>query len=109
GVSVLVLAWNGSVIVGTFPEGKFFRVDFNGKGEPAIQLTSLGSSGEIWGLAYDAKSSALYAATGSPGKLFRVTADGRVQEYFSTEEPHFVSVAVGSDAAVYAGSTGSGL
>lgn len=109
GVSALVLAWNGSVIAGTFPEGKLFRVDPNGKGETATQLTSLGSSGEIWGLAYDAKSSALYAATGSPGKLFRVTADGRAQEYFSTEEPHLVSVAVGSDGAVYAGSTGGGL
>jgi len=109
-VSALAIAWNGDVIAGTFPEGKLYRLP-GGKGEgaKAAQLAALPQAEDVWGLAYDAKAKALYAATGPEGKLFRVDAAGKSQVYFDSEEPHLMSVAVADDGAVYAGSTGKAL
>jgi hypothetical protein len=108
-VSSLVVAWNGDVIAGTFPDGKLFRVPLQGKGERATELTNLSGAEDVWDLAYDARAKALFAATGPEGKLYRVEASGKAQEYFDSEEPHLVSVAVGQDGSVYAGSNGKAL
>jgi hypothetical protein len=51
----------------------------------------------------------LYAATGPEGKLFRVDEGGKAQVYFDSKAPHLVSVAVGEDGTVYAGSQGKAL
>ena len=109
-VSALAEAWNGDVIAGTFPEGKLYRLP-GGKatGAQAQVFAELPGAEDIWGLAYDAKSKALYAATGPEGKLFRIDAAGKAQVYFDSDEPHLMSVAVGEDGAVYTGSNGKGL
>jgi hypothetical protein len=108
-VSSLALAWNGAVVAGTFPEGKLFRIDPNGKGGQATQLASLDGAEDVWGLAFDSKNKALYAATGPEGKLFRVDSGGRAQVHFDSDEPHLVSVAVDENGTVYTGSNGKGL
>jgi hypothetical protein len=110
-VSALALAWNGDVIAGTFPEGKLFKLPKGGgNGGPAPSFGTLEAGIEdIWGLAFDAKAKVLYAATGPSGKLFRVDQGGKGQVYFDSDEPHLVSVAVGDDGAVYAGSNGKAL
>ncbi|MEJ7729314.1 MAG: hypothetical protein WKG00_08865 [Polyangiaceae bacterium] len=110
-VSALALAWNGDVVAGTFPEGKLFKLPKGGgNGGPAPSFGTLEAGIEdIWGLAFDAKAKVLYAATGPSGKLFRVDQGGKGQVYFDSDEPHLVSVAVGDDGAVYAGSNGKAL
>lgn len=109
-VSALVIAWNGDVIAGTFPEGKLYRLPGGaGKGGEAALFATLPDTEDIWGLAFDAKAKALYAATGPEGKLFRVDSAGKAQVHFDSDEPHLVSVAVADDGAVYAGSNGKAL
>ncbi|WP_437894699.1 hypothetical protein [Sorangium sp. So ce124] len=109
-VSALALAEGGDVIAGTFPEGKLFRLPRGaGNGGPAKVFAELPDTEDVWGLAYDPRAKALYAATGSGGKLFRVDAAGKAQVYFDSDEPHLMSVAVGDDGAVYAGSNGKAL
>ncbi|WP_437325427.1 hypothetical protein [Sorangium sp. So ce381] len=109
-VSALALAFDGDVIAGTFPEGKLFRLPRGaGNGGPAKVFAELPDTEDVWGLAYDPRAKALYAATGSGGKLFRVDAAGKAQVYFDSDEPHLMSVAVGDDGAVYAGSNGKAL
>ncbi|HEX6278166.1 MAG TPA: hypothetical protein VFZ53_34210 [Polyangiaceae bacterium] len=100
-VTSLSVAWGGAVAVGTLPEGKLMKWD---RGKLAEVVTLKGAQ-HIFGLAYDAKQNALYAATGPEGKLFRVSADGRAQVHFDAEEAHLMSVAVGPDGTVYAGAS----
>ncbi|WP_437875826.1 hypothetical protein [Sorangium sp. So ce513] len=109
-VSALVLAFDGDVIAGTFPEGKLYRLPRGaGNGGPAKLFAELPKTEDVWGLAYDARARALYAATGPDGKLFRLDATGKAQVYFDSDEPHLVSVAVADDGTVYAGSNGKAL
>jgi hypothetical protein len=109
-VSSLALAWNGDVIAGTFPDGKLFRLPGGaGKGGEAAVFATLPETEDIWGLAFDAKAKALYAATGPEGKLFRVDAGGKAQVHFDSDDPHLVSVAVAEDGSVYTGSNGKAL
>lgn len=109
-VSAMAVAWNDEVILGTFPEGKLFKIPAGGKGAgAAAAFVTLPGVEDIWGLAYDAKAKALYAATGPEGKLFRIDQAGKAQVFFDSDEPHLVSVAVADDGTVYAGSNGKAL
>lgn len=109
-VSALAIAWNGDVIAGTFPEGKLFKLPGGaGKGGEAAVFATLPETEDIWGLAFDAKANALYAATGPDGKLFRLDAAGKEQVFFDSDEPHLMSVAVAEDGSVYTGSNGKAL
>jgi hypothetical protein len=108
--SAMAVAWNGDVVIGTFPDGKIFRLPGrDAKGRAAAELVALEGAEDVWDLAYDAKNKALYAATGPEGKVFRVDAQGKAQVYFDSEEPHLVSLALGDDGALYAGSNGKAL
>jgi hypothetical protein len=113
-VSAMSLAWGGDVILGTFPEGKLLKFAANTKAgaDPKLTTSSLATLPgveDVWSLAYDAKSKALYAATGPEGKLFRVDQQGKAEVYFDSDEPHLTSVAVADDGTVYAGSNGKAL
>jgi hypothetical protein len=108
-VSSLAVAWNGEVIAGTFPEGKLFKVPGAQKGGAAELFATLPGAEDIWSLAYDAKNKALYAATGPKGELFRIDQAGKAQVYYKSDDAHLVSVAVGDDGTVYAGSNGKAL
>jgi hypothetical protein len=109
-VSSMAVAWNGDVILGTFPDGKIFKIGAGGnRGASAPVFVALPGVEDIWGLAFDAKAQALYAATGPDGKLYRIDRQGKAQVYFDSKEPHLMSVAVGDDGTVYAGSTGKAL
>ena len=100
-VTSLVNAWGGTVAVGTLPDGKVLKLE-RGK---LTELATLKGAEHVFALAFDAKSNALYAATGPEGKLFRITQQGNAQVYFDAEEQHLMSVAVGPDGAVYAGAS----
>src|SRR5690606_37161922 len=97
----LVEAWNGTIVVGTLPEGKLLRLD-GGKLTP---LATLKGAQHIWQLAYDARAGVVYATTGPEGKLFRISRDGDAQVYFDAEEQQLLSVAVAPDGTVYTGAS----
>lgn len=108
-VSSMVIAWNGEVILGTFPEGKLYKIAANAQGVTATAFATLPDAEDVWGLAFDPKARALYAATGPEGKLFRLDQAGKPQVFFDSEEPHLMSVAVDDTGTVFTGSSGKGL
>ncbi len=109
GVSSLVIAWNGDILAGTFPNGRIYKIDPAGKGDKPALFAAFPGVEHVWALAYDEKGSALYAATGPDGKLFRVNSLGAAELYFDSDEPHLVSLALGDGGVVYAGSSGKAL
>jgi len=108
-VSSMAIAWNGDVILGTFPEGKLYKIAANAQGVTATVFATLPGAEDVWGLAFDPKAKALYAATGPEGKLFRLDQGGKEQVFFDSEESHLMSVAVDDAGTVFTGSSGKGL
>src|SRR5262249_11261823 len=51
----------------------------------------------------------LFAATGPTGKVFRIDPSGVSSIFYPSDEPHIVSLAVGNNGEVYAGSSGKGI
>jgi hypothetical protein len=112
--SAMAIAWNGDVIVGTFPSGKLFKLPkgqgaAGGKVEAAKEFATLEGAEYIWALAYDEKTKSLYAATGPEGRVLRIDEQGKSQVHFDAEDTHIVSLAVGPDGKVYAGTSGKAL
>jgi hypothetical protein len=105
-VTSMVQGFGKAVFAATMPNGRIVRVDPGGR---VTTFVDLADTDHVWALAFDAKNNALFAATGPHGKLFRVDAAGKAQVYFSSDEPHLVSLAVGPDGALYAGSSGKAL
>jgi len=109
-VSALAIGPKGEVIAGTFPQGQVFRLKPSeldgGAKKPWLELED---TEDIWSLAYDPKTKAVFAATGPDGKLFRISAAGKPDVFFDSDEAHLVSVAVAPDGTVYAGSNGKAL
>jgi hypothetical protein len=100
-ITSLANAWGGSVAAGTLPEGKVMKWE-RGK---LTELVTLKGAKHVFGVAFDAKNNALYAATGPEGKLFRITQTGEAQVYFDAEEQHLMSVAVAPDGSVLTGAS----
>lgn len=100
-VTSLAQGFGGAVLLGTLPGGKVMKWD-RGK---LSDLSALPGADHVFGIAFDKKTNALFAATGPQGKLFRIGADGSAQVYFDAEEPHLVSVAVDANGTVYAGAS----
>ncbi|MBM4360541.1 MAG: hypothetical protein FJ096_20740, partial [Deltaproteobacteria bacterium] len=112
-VASLAAGDDGTVFAGTFPDGAIHKLDSKaeaGKDAPPDKpWLTLPETENVWDLAYDASSKALYAATGPEGRLYRIDAAGKAEVYYDSDEPHLVSVAVAPDGSVYAGSSGKAL
>jgi hypothetical protein len=110
-VSALALAWNGDAVAGTFPSGKLYRLGkaFGAAATEAKAWSELAGAEYVWGLTFDPKARALYAATGPEGKVFRIDEGGRAQVHFDAEDSHVVSIALAPDGTLYAGTAGKAL
>lgn len=100
---VLSLAADGNgAVAGTGPGGAIFAIAANG------DTTRLASTGEryVWGLA-PAGRGAWYAATGTRGRLLRVSRE-RVEVVLDTEEGNLVSLVPDGKGGVYAGGDSRG-
>src|SRR5260370_2981630 len=60
----------------------------------------------VWDVVED-RDGNLFVATGDEGKVFKVTADGKVSIVFTSEDSQVLCLALSPDGAVYAG-TGPG-
>lgn len=108
--SAMVTAWGGDVIVGTFPEGKMYKLPGGkGDGKEAAKFADLPDTEDVWALVFDEKAKALYAGTGPEGKVYRIDQSGKAQVYFDSDESHIVSLALDANGNLYAGSNGKGL
>ena len=93
----------GVVYAGASPDGKVYRIE-NGKASEYF------APGEryIWALAF-APDGALFVATGSQGKIFRVTAAGRGDLYYETGQAHVTCLAFDREGRLLAGSEPNGI
>jgi hypothetical protein len=62
----------------------------------------------VWDVVED-KEGSLYVATGDEGKLYKVTADGKVSVAYDSQESQILCLALAPDGSVYAGTGPSGL
>ncbi|HEY2390328.1 MAG TPA: hypothetical protein VGK22_04075 [Candidatus Angelobacter sp.] len=74
---------------------------------PAFKAIYTSPSSFIWGIAAD-KDGVVYAATGAPARVYRITPDGKSNVIFEPKELQVQSVALGQDGAVYAATSPDG-
>ncbi len=115
-VTSLAFGDGGQLFAGTVPGGAIFKMSGGGTGRTGRadptqtnapvrpqRFAQLAGVEHVWALAYDARRHVLLAATGSGGKIYAIDGAGRAQEFYDSDEPHVLSLAIDSDGAVYAG------
>ena len=120
-VQALIVDKTGAIFAATNPDGKIYKLEHrNGapektKPEKASADSSWSSSvffdpasKYIWDLALDGSGN-LYAATGDPGQILRITADGKESIFFNSDEANIRVLALDGQGNLIAGSDGSGL
>ncbi|MGZ6987620.1 MAG: hypothetical protein ACXVH0_01520 [Thermoanaerobaculia bacterium] len=108
-ITAVAVAPDGTVVCGSSPNGKIYRVDPKAT-DPTASGTVLADPKEaaIWALAF-AKDGTLYAGTGNKGRVYRKTPSGSLELFHEIEDVHVRTLAVGSDGTVYAGTSDRGL
>jgi sugar lactone lactonase YvrE len=74
---------------------------------PSFKVIYTSPSTFIWSIAAD-KDGVVYAATGAPARVYRVTPDGKSKVIFEPQELQVQSIALGPDGAVYAATSPDG-
>jgi WD40 repeat protein len=74
---------------------------------PAFKVISTTPSTFIWRIVAD-RDGTVYAATGAPGRVYRITADGKSSVIFEPKELQVQTVAIGKDGAIYAATSPDG-
>src|SRR5690349_24186379 len=74
---------------------------------PAFKVLYTSPSTFIWSIAAD-KDGIVYAATGAPARVYRITPDGKSTVIFEPKELQAQSVAIGKDGAVYVATSPDG-
>ncbi len=106
-VTALAVASDGSIFAATSPDGKVYRVTSNGNATVYFDPPDK----YIWSLAI-LKDGSLAVGTGDNGKLYRVRSAGAKPEdslLVNTNQTHVMSLAVGSQGELFAGTDPGGL
>src|SRR5882724_6894179 len=74
---------------------------------PGFKSVYTSPSTFIWSIASD-KDGVIYAATGAPARVYRITPDGKTTVLFEPKELQVQSIALGKDGAVYAATSPDG-
>src|SRR5689334_528294 len=74
---------------------------------PAFKAIYTSPSTFIWSIAAD-KDGVVYAATGAPARVYRITPDGKSATIFEPKELQVQSIALGQDGAIYAATSPDG-
>src|SRR5947209_1197124 len=74
---------------------------------PAFKVIYTSPSTFIWSIAAD-KDGTVYAATGAPARVYRITPDGKSTVIFEPKELQAQSMAIGRDGAVYVATSPDG-
>ncbi|HSP15587.1 MAG TPA: PQQ-binding-like beta-propeller repeat protein [Thermoanaerobaculia bacterium] len=94
---------DGTLYVGSSPNGKIYRVDpESGKATPFYDP----KQAYIWAMQFVGND--LAVATGVDGKLFRVSPSGEGKVWFDSSETHLRSIAVRPSGSVLVGGSGKG-
>jgi hypothetical protein len=103
-VNALAVDKAGAVFAATTSD-KIYKVS-QGKADVFATLAGVDS---VLSLAADPRTGALFAGTGSEGKVMRVEPGGGSSVFFKANEPFVVSLAVADDGSLYAGTSGKGV
>src|SRR5215831_5057610 len=74
---------------------------------PTFKVIYTSPSTFIWSIAAD-KDGVVYATTGAPARVYRVTPDGKSTVIFEPKELQVQAIALGQDGAVYAATSPDG-
>lgn len=104
-VTAVAVASDGTVVCGTSPNGKLYRVDPREKSGKEIGDPK---EAAIWALAFGPDGT-LYVGTGNKGRIYRRTPAGTLELFFTAEDTHVRCLTTGKDGTVYAGTSEKGL
>lgn len=97
----LVQTGDGTVWAGAMPGNALWKIDVaHGKATRGPELKGVET---IWSLA--ASGTTVYAGTGPSGKVFSISGSGAAKQVFNTEDKRVTAIAVGSDGAVWFGTS----
>ena len=74
---------------------------------PAFKMVYTSPSTFIWHIAAD-RDGTVYAATGAPARVYRITPDGKLSVIFEPKELQVQTLALGNDGAIYAATSPDG-
>src|ERR1700757_2591999 len=74
---------------------------------PAFKSIYTSPSTFIWGIAAD-KDGVVYAATGAPARVYRVTPDGKSSVIFEPKELQVQAIVLAKDGTIYAATAPDG-
>ena len=103
--TALALKEDGSLYVGTSPEGRVYRLK-GGAGEAGNFFDP--EEKYIWSML-PAPDGGLYVSVGSPGKVYKVNDKGEGRLVLDSQEQHIISLALDREGNLLAGSSGSAL
>jgi sugar lactone lactonase YvrE len=101
-VTTLAISPDGVLYAGTAPGGKVYRIE---KGKPSPYYET--KAQYVWALAFSGVT--LYVATGLPGEIHRVSAEGKGERVYATRDPHVRTLYADAKGRIWAGTSGSGL
>jgi sugar lactone lactonase YvrE len=101
-VTSLAFSPDGVLYAGTAPGGKVYRIE---KGKPSLYYET--KAQYVWALAFSGVT--LYVATGLPGEIHRVSAEGKGERVHATRDPHVRTLYADAKGRIWAGTSGSGL
>lgn len=99
---------DGTVFAGTSPNGKVYRIARSTDGTWKSEVYFAPGETYIWSLAR-AADGALLVATGTQGKLFKVTSAGKGDLLYDSDDTHVRALEVLPGGDVLAGTAGEGL
>ena len=102
-VTSVAVGPDGAVYAASAPGGKVYRLDRTGK--PVLHYET--KARYVWSLAFSGNT--LFAGTGLPGEIHKITAPLRGERVHAAPDPHVRTLAVDGKGRVWAGTAGSGL
>ena len=101
-VTSLAVGPDGALYAGASPGGKIYRVA-GGNAEVYFET----GAKYVWALAFDGRT--LFAATGLPGAVDRITGAKKGERIYTSTDAHVRSLFVDTHGRLWVGTSGSGL
>ena len=101
----LAIGTDGAIYAGTSPGGLIYRI------APGREATEFCQTGDTHVSALIARpGGGLYAGTGGDqGRILKIDKQGKVTALYASKDPNVVSLALGTQGKIYAGTDNSGL
>ncbi len=101
-VAALAIGEGGALFAGTLPEGRIYSIRADGT---ATELVRPEAAEHVWELVWDPQRRLLFAATGPEGKVYAIDRQGRATVWWDSPAAHVMSLALGQDGSLYAGTS----